>query len=97
MNKARLNDIGIGICTCHKNPTSIVGTIYSSSFNKNTNSMGNAKQNDIVICTCGHISTLSVGSMKYKVNNMSQIRNNDTFTGCATGTISVGSFNTNVM
>jgi len=90
---SRLNDIGIGICTDHKNPLSVIATIMVSSNNRNTNSLGNARVKDILICTCGHVSEIKTGSSKLNTNNKKQSKLTSTFSGSAKGTIMTGSPN----
>jgi len=88
---ARIGDIGMGTCPCHKNPQTIVGTIVIGSPTVSANNLGRARIGDLVMCSCGHVATLVMGSSTVFANSIPQSRLGDMFMGCPTGTIVVGS------
>jgi len=88
---ARINDIGIGTCPCHKTPQPVVGTIVVGSPTVFADNIGRARIGDLVMCSCGHPATLIIGSPTVFANNIGQSRVGDMFMGCPTGTIIVGS------
>lgn len=88
---ARIGDIGIGTCYCHKSPITVVGTIVAGSSTKFANNIGIARIGDMVICSCGHVTTIVMGSPSVFADNIPASRMGDLFIGCAIGNISVGS------
>lgn len=90
---ARMNDIGMGTCSCHKNPQTVVGTIVIGSPNVLANGIGKARMGDLVMCSCGHPATIVLGSPTVLANGLPQARMGDLFSGCPIGSIVIGSPN----
>lgn len=89
----RIGDIGIGVCPCHKNPITVVGTILTGSPNVMANSIGKARVGDLVMCSCGHPATIILGNWTVLAGGMAQARMGDTFQGCPVGSLIIGSPN----
>lgn len=95
---ARNGDKGIGTCSCHKNPRTIVVTLIASYSNKLSNNLGTIRLNDKCISSCGHLSKIITSSSKVKAKNLGIARVGDRFLtvcsgGIITGTIIAGSNN----
>jgi len=88
---ARIGDIGIGVCTCHKSPITVVGTIVIGSPTVTANNLGTARIGDLVMCSCGHTATLIMGSSTVLANGIGKSRMGDMWMGCPIGTVMVGS------
>jgi len=89
----RIGDIGMGVCSCHKNPQSIIGIIITGAPTVLANNIGKARIGDLMMCSCGHPATISIGNFTVLANNAAEARVGDMFTGCPIGTLSIGSFN----
>jgi len=89
---ARFNDIVVGSCSSHG---SQVGIIITASGNVNANSIGIARNSDIVQAGCGDIGIISTSSVTVKSNGMGIARNSDQVIGVFSGTIVMASPNVN--
>ena len=97
MPTARINDMWLGVCTCHP-PIPIIGMagiIVTSSPNVFSNNLGNARCTDTVIGFCGHSGVVISCSTSVFTNNLGQAKNGDNVNGCVIGNISSGSPNVN--
>lgn len=89
----RMGDLAIGVCTCHKHPINVTGTIMSMCSNVLVNGKPIGRMSDIILTSCGHIGTIISGSSSVLANSMPIARMSDITTGCFIGTIIQGSMN----
>jgi len=91
MQVARVTDMGVGTCCCHKKCKGMTGFIITGSEDDTTNSLQTARVGDIVLGACGHVGILVSGSEDVITDNQQEIRVTDPFVGCFSGTIISGS------
>ncbi len=90
---ARVGDIFVGVCRCHRDPISVTGTIISGSSNITVDGMPLARIGDMVMCSCGHVATIVSGG-KNSGQGMNIARVGDVAAGCPVGTLVSGSGST---
>ena len=61
----------------------------------NANGLPVCRIGDIVMGFCGHIGIMNGGSGKVKAEGVGVVRSGDSFSGCFTGTLVMGSPNVN--
>jgi len=90
---ARYYDLVVGICSGHITPISTTGFIITTSSDVKANSLGIARNSDIVLASCGggHIGIIVTSSGSVKSNGLGIARMGDTVTGVFSGTIVQGS------
>lgn len=92
---ARVNDIGIGVCTAHVPPVPVVVTLVSGATTVLTNNLSTATSISIGTSSCGHTSTVITYSTTVMAEGGGVHRLNDT--GSLPGgtyTVSVSSVDT---
>jgi uncharacterized Zn-binding protein involved in type VI secretion len=95
MQAARMGDLTSCVCWNHSpDPCrSVIGIIVTGSPNVTSNNLGQARQSDIVLGTCGHIGIIVTGSPTATANNLGYARVGDCVAGQITGMIVLGSPN----
>jgi uncharacterized Zn-binding protein involved in type VI secretion len=93
LSVARMNDIAVGVCTCHKTPISTIGYIMPKCSNVLINGLPAARQMDIVQAVCGHIGYIVSASPTITAQGIPMARVGDLVTGCFIGNIVQGSSN----
>jgi uncharacterized Zn-binding protein involved in type VI secretion len=91
---ARLNDMSVGVCSCHKSPISTVGFVITTSPDVFANDLGIARIGDLILASCGHIGIIISGSSIVFSNSINVSRIGDSTVGCFVSTIVTGSPNT---
>lgn len=89
---ARVNDLWVGICCCHHDPTceSKGGFIITGSPDAISSGQGQAGVGDLTIGWCGHTGIIVTGSPDTLANNKGKATVGSQITGCNIGTIITG-------
>jgi uncharacterized Zn-binding protein involved in type VI secretion len=74
---ARLGDRTIGVCSAHRVPITVGGTIVTASTDTLVNGRGVARLGDLVQTDCGHTSSIITASGDSSANNKGVARLND--------------------
>lgn len=89
---ARVGDLVVGICCCHKKPKcrSSTGIISTGSGNVIVENKSAATIGDLVITNCGHTGIIVTGNSTILVNNKPAAYIGSTVVGCIKGTVVSG-------
>lgn len=89
---ARLNDITVGICCAHSNPSCIpmTGLIAQGEATVTAEGLPVARINDIVIGSCGHAGIIASGLPTVMAEGQQVARVGDTHSSSFRGTIGAG-------
>jgi len=90
---ARIGDIGIGTCCCHKHCRSTMGQLITGSPNVRAAKSPTSRLGDIMLSSCGHIGIMVTASAKVRANKIPTCRLGDSFTGCFNGVVVTGAPN----
>lgn len=91
---ARIGDVCVGICYCHKRPRPMVGHIISGNpkhLDQNHNPPL-SRIGDIVLGACGHTGVIITGNFKAIDLGSPYAHIGDIFTGCFCGVIITGDY-----
>lgn len=86
---ARLNDLTVGICCAHSNPSCIpmTGMIAQGAATVTAEGMSVAGLNDVVIGSCGHTGIISSSSPTVMAEGKLLVRTGDAHSGNFRGKI----------
>lgn len=79
---ARIGDIGVGTCPCHKSPVSYVTTFITGSPTCFADGLKITTIGTLGVSSCGHITTALTGSQISKANDSPIHRVGDTGQNC---------------
>jgi len=86
----QVGDSGSGVCTSHKSPKSVVGTITTGIDGADKDGILLAKEGSVVNLTCGHTGTLIASESSMNVSGDILAKLGDSWgpgSGATTGTI----------
>jgi len=84
---ARVTDRTHGVCSCHRKPITVGGTIVTGSETRFVNGQAVARAGDIVLADCGHIGVIVTFSPDVFADGLAVARLGDTTAGCYVATI----------
>ena len=88
---ARVGDKTFGICSCHKTPIAVSGTIVIGSQDTFSEDRPVARIGDTVVASCGHTGKIVTGAGELFVNDIPVARLGDRTVGCYVATIVLAS------
>lgn len=90
---ARVNDITVGICCAHSNPSCIPmsGLIAQGAPTVNAEGLPVARMNDTIIGACGHTGIVASGAPTRLAEGLPVARVGDSHAGSFTGSVGGGS------
>ena len=93
LNTSRVNDIWVGICCCHEDPTciSMSGCIIEGSWDIESTSSRQSRLFDTTIGSCGHTGIIISGAPTVLGNNLEKAILTSDVTGCNIGIVISGS------
>lgn len=89
--QARIGDIGIGVCPCHKSPVGYITVFATGASSVQANNLTSCIISTVGIASCGHPTVALTGSPDVYHENMSAHRVGDMGANCGPYVVVTGS------
>jgi len=87
---ARISDLGVGVCCCHKSCIGMVGVLVTGAGTVIAEGMPTSRIGDVMLGFCGHVGIMVTGSSTVIAEGSNVCRIGDLFVGCFIGNVVTG-------